>query len=146
MPIKGVDVNDGLGKGLWSFLGQIVTDAAGDSPVLIFAREFLGVSARIRMRCTIGVAFHGDRGDGDDRNFGKPLFQIVIFRLAFGQAKPPAVVVDHDVDVVRVVERRCAAIEGGIIEVPLRRSQLPDELGEIVTVFGVAALPRSVAK
>jgi hypothetical protein len=30
-----------------------------------------------------------------DRAFGKPLFQIVIFRLAFSQAEPPAVIMDQ---------------------------------------------------
>ena len=71
-------------------------------------------------------------------NFGKPLFQIVIFRLAFGQAEPPAIIVDHDGDVIRVVEGRRAAIERGIVELPLRRGDLPDELREIVPVFLVA--------
>ena len=69
---------------------------------------------------------------------GEPLFQIVIFRLAFGQAEPPAVIVDHDGDVIRVVEGRRAAIERGIVEVPLRRSELPDQLRKIVPVFVVA--------
>src|SRR5918998_3104821 len=45
---------------------------------------------------------------------------------------------DHDADVIRVVEGRRAAIERGIIEVPLRRSGLPNELCKIVPVFLVA--------
>ena len=57
--IKGADINDGLGKGFRSFLGQIVPDASRDIPVRILAREFLGVSAGIRMRCAISIAFHG---------------------------------------------------------------------------------------
>ena len=71
-------------------------------------------------------------------NCGKPLFQIVVFRLAFGQTEPPAVVVDDDGDVIRIVEGRRAAIERGVVEVPLRRSELPDELRKIVPVFLVA--------
>jgi hypothetical protein len=39
---------------------------------------------------------------------------------------------DHDADVIRIVEGRCAAIERRIIELPLRRSELPDELRKIV--------------
>jgi hypothetical protein len=35
---------------------------------------------------------------------------------------------DRDVDVIRIVEGRGAAIEGGVIEVPFRRRELPDEL------------------
>ena len=69
---------------------------------------------------------------------GKPLLQIVILRLAFGQAEPPAVIVDHDADVIRVVEGRGAAIERGVIEVPLRRRDLPDELRKVVPVLVVA--------
>jgi len=84
------------------------------------------------MWCPIGVTFKGNGGHGDDRALGKPLFQIVIFRFAFSQGLPPAVIMDHNGDVIRIVERRCTAIERGIIEVPLRRSELPDELGKIV--------------
>ena len=75
------------------------------------------------MWCTIGITFKGDGRHGDDRTFGKPLFQIVIFRLAFSQTEPPAVIMNHDADMIRVVEGRCGAIERGIIEVPLRRSE-----------------------
>ena len=56
------------------------------------------------MRRTIGVTFKGNGGHSDDRAFGKPLFQIVIFRLAFGEAKPPAIIMDHDADMIRIVE------------------------------------------
>jgi hypothetical protein len=69
---------------------------------------------------TVGITFEGDGGDGDDRAFGKPFFQIVILRLAFSQAEPPAVVMDHDADMIRVVEGDGTAIERGVIEVPLR--------------------------
>ena len=78
-----VDFDDCLGKGLGGFLRQIVSNAAFDGPVGIFAREFLGVGARLRMWCTIGVTFEGDGGDADGRTCGKLPFQIVIFRLAF---------------------------------------------------------------
>jgi hypothetical protein len=118
-------------------------DASSDIPVRILAREFLGVSARIRMWCAIGIAFHGDSGDADDWRFGKALFQIVILRLAFRQTKPPAVIVDHDCDVIRVVERRRTSVERGIIEVPLRRSELPGQLGKIAAVF-VVAVPAAI--
>ena len=90
------------------------------------------------MRCAVGIAFKGDAGHGDARAFGKPLFQISIFRFAFGQAEPPPIIVNHDVDMVRIVESGCAAIERGVIKVPLRRSDLPDQLGKIVPVVLVA--------
>ena len=111
------------GKGLRRFLRQIVPDAARDQPVRIFAREFLGIGTRVRMRRAIGIAFEGDGGHRDDRAFGKPLVQIVIFRLAFSQSEPPAIVMDHDGDMIRIVEGCRAAIERRIVEVPLRRSE-----------------------
>ena len=85
-----IDVDDGFGKGLRGLLRQIVPDAALDGPVRISARELSGIGAGLRVRCAIGVTFKGDRRHGDDRTVGEPFFQIVIFRLAFGQAEPPS--------------------------------------------------------
>ena len=45
---------------------------------------------------------------------------------------------DYDVDVILVVEGRCAAIERGIIELLLRRSELPNELRKVAPVSVVA--------
>ena len=113
-------------------------DAALDDPVRISTREFLGIGTGVRVWCTIGIAFKSNSGHGDVRSLGEPLFQLVIFRLAFSQSEPPAIKMDHDADMIRVVEGRCAALEGGIIEVPLGRSDLPDELGKVVPVLLVA--------
>jgi hypothetical protein len=85
-----IDFDDSLSKSLRSFLRQIVPDAALDDPVRIFAREFPGIGTGIRVRRTIRITFKGNGGHGDDRACGKPLFQIVIFRLAFNQAEPPS--------------------------------------------------------
>src|SRR5580698_4222895 len=90
------------------------------------------------MRSTIGIAFKGDCRNGDDRIFSELIFEIVVLRLAFSQAQPKAVIMNHDSDVVRIVERSRGAIEGGVIEVPLWRSNLPNELSEIMPVFVVA--------
>ena len=92
-----VHIDNRLGEGLRSFLRQVVPDASGNGPVRIFARELVCIGAGVvRMRCPIGIAFKGYGWDGDDRACGKPLLQIIIFRLAFRQAESPAVVVDHD--------------------------------------------------
>jgi hypothetical protein len=40
---EAVNIHHGLGEGLWSFLWQIVPDAASDDPVIIFAGEFLAI-------------------------------------------------------------------------------------------------------
>ena len=54
------------------------------------------------MRRPIGITFKGDCRHCDDRALGEPLFQIVVTRLAFSQAKPPAVIVDRDCEMIRV--------------------------------------------
>ena len=73
------------------------------------------------MRGTIGIAFKRNSGYGNSRCFGKPLFQFIVLRLACGQSEPPAIIVDHDADMIRVLEGCSAALEGGIIEVPFGR-------------------------
>src|SRR5262249_5440313 len=60
-----VDVDDSFGKRFRSFLGQIVPDAALNDPVRVSAREFLGIGTRVRMWCTIGIAFEGNGWHGD---------------------------------------------------------------------------------
>lgn len=117
-----------MGKGLWGFLRRVVPDTTGEEPVLIFARELLCIRRRVWMWRTIGIAFNGDGRHGDDRTLRKPLFQIVILRLAFGETQAPAIIMDRNDDMIRIVEPLCAAREGLIAEIPLRRSELPDEL------------------
>jgi hypothetical protein len=51
-----------LGKGLRGFLGQIVSDAACDVAVRVFAGEFFGIGTGIRVRSTVGITLHGDGG------------------------------------------------------------------------------------
>src|SRR6185369_4904607 len=68
----------------------------------------------------------------------KALFQVVELWLAFGKAKPPSIIVNDDVDMIRIVERRRAAIEGRVVERPLRRGELPDQLRELAPILFVA--------
>src|SRR3974377_676622 len=140
------DGDDGFGKILWGFLRQVVPDAAGDRPVRVLPGELLGIGTRIRVRGAVGITFQGNRRHGNNRTFGKPIFQLVVFRLAFGQTETPAIIVDHDADVIRVIERGRGAIERGVVEFPLRRSELPNEPRKIVTVFVVAGPPPSGGK
>src|SRR5688500_10149605 len=75
------------------------------------------------------------------------MFERVVPRLAFRQAQPPAVIMQQDGDVVRIVEECRAAGEGGVVEAPPRRGGAPDEPGEGVAVFFLAqgaALRREV--
>ena len=66
----------------------------------IFAREFRRTGNGVQVWRTIRTTFKGNGGHGGDRAFGKPLFQIVIFRPAFS-AEPPATIMIHDPDMVR---------------------------------------------
>jgi hypothetical protein len=136
--VRVVDIGDRLGKVKRRFLGQIVPDAARDGPVFIAAREFPGIGTGVRVKCPIGIVFQGHRGHGDVRKFGEPLFQLVVVRLAFGQSKPIAIKMDHDADMIRVVEGRGAALEGGLVKGPCGRSGLPDEFRKVVPVSLVA--------
>src|SRR5260370_16952836 len=72
---RGSTATMALGKGLRSVLGQIVP-AAADDPVRIFAREFLGIGNRVRMRRTIGITFKGYGGYRNDRAIRSPKSKI----------------------------------------------------------------------
>ena len=103
----------------------------------IFARKFPGIGCSARRR-TVEITGNRDRRHSDNRSFEKFVFEVVVSRLAFSQAQSPAVIMDHDVDVIGVVEGLRSSIESGIVEVPFRRDNLPDELVEIVPVLAVA--------
>lgn len=107
-------------KACGSSCGRLWPNAARDGAVLILTRKLLRVGTRLRVRRTVRIAFQRDRGYRDGGELGEPLFHIVILWLAFSQSDPPAIVVDHDGNVVGIVERRCTAIECGIVEAPLR--------------------------
>ena len=133
-----VDLDNSFSKRLRSFLRQIMPYAALDDPVRIFGREFVDVGAAIRVWCTIGIAFKRNCRDGDDRELGESFFQIVVVRLAFSQAEPPAIVMDDDANMIRVIECGSGAIKSSVIEGPLRGSELPNAFRKVVPVFVVA--------
>src|SRR3954469_2057650 len=89
------------------------------------------------MRRAVGIALQRDGRDTDGRPSGEPFLQFVILRLACGQTEPPTVIVDNDVDMVRVVEGRRAALERGVVELPFGGSELPNELGKFAPVLFV---------
>ena len=73
---------------------RVVTDAACQEAVCVLTGELLGVSRRIWMWRTIGVTFKRDGRHRDGRTCGELLLQLVVLRFAFGEAKPPPVVMD----------------------------------------------------
>src|SRR6266550_7873731 len=48
---------------------------------------------------------------------------------------------DHDTDVIRVIEGRCRAVERRIVKLPFRRGELPDQLVEVPGVLAVSKPP-----
>ena len=90
------------------------------------------------MRRAVGIAFRVIVGTVITGAAASRFSRSSYFGSPSASAEPPAIVVDHDADVIRIVEGCRTAIERGIVELPLRRSDLPDELRKIVPVFFVA--------
>ena len=65
----------------------------------------------------------------------KLFFQIVVLRLAFRQPEAPAVVMDHHADMIWVVERLRPSDRNGVVELPFRRGNLPNELRKLVAIL-----------
>ena len=134
-----INFDNSCGEILRGFLRKIVPDATLDDPMCIFAREFFGIGTGVRVWRTVGVTFKGNGRHGDGGRFRKPLVQMEILRFAVSQAEPPAVVMDDDRHVIRVIEGRRASSERGIVEVPFRRGELPNQLRKVASVFVVAS-------
>src|SRR5262249_57457692 len=74
----------------------------------------------------------------DSGDWGGVWLQNVVAGVGFSQTQPPAVIMDDDVDVIRIVKGRGGALKRSIIKIPLRRGALPDELVKIVPILVVA--------
>jgi hypothetical protein len=82
-----------------------------------------GESIRVRLAIgerTVEVTRDGDGRHRHDRALRELRLETVELSLAIGEALSPAIVVDDDGDVIRVIERRGRAIERRVIEAPLR--------------------------
>ena len=88
----------------------------------------------------VSVALEGDGRNRDDRTLGELGLDLVVPGLALGEPETPAVVMDGDLDMVGIVERSGRAVERGVVELPFRRGDLPDQLCEVVAVLVVAGL------
>jgi len=113
-------IHDRLGEGLRRFLRQVVADSTLDRSVCVLPGKFPGVRSRLRVWLTIGITFERDGGHGDARSRGPALFELIVLRFPLGQPESPAVVMNDDADVIRIVEGGGAAREYGLIEGPLR--------------------------
>src|SRR5579862_2613787 len=128
---------DCLRERLRGLLRQVVADTAGYGPVRVFPGEFASVRGRLEMWRAVGVALHRDSGNGYRRALGKACFERVVFRLSLREPKAPTVIVDHDIDTIGIVESGSAARECCVVEIPFRRSELPDELRKFAPIFCV---------
>ena len=90
---------------------------------------------------TIGIALKRDRGHADHRRLGKAFLQVVVFWFAFRQSETPAIIVNDDVHMIRIVERPCGAIERCIVKLPFWRSELPNEFRKVMSVLVVPRTP-----
>src|SRR5260370_26254642 len=114
------DVDNGLRELLRSLLGQIVPDTALHEAMQIFAGELLGVSGGIRMWRTVLIALKGDGRYADLRRGGQLRFQLIQAWIALCQSKPPSIVMDHDIDVIRIIESCRATTQRRVVELPFR--------------------------
>ena len=90
------------------------------------------------MRRTICVAFERYRRHENRGSRSEPVLDLGISRLPLGNPEPPAIIVDHDIDMIGVVECGRGSREGRVVEVPLGRGEPPDQLREFATVFRIA--------
>ena len=84
--LQPVNVDHCLGKSLWGFLRKVVTDTARYIPVLIFAREFMGIGRRVRVRSSIGVTLQRDGWNANRRGLCQLLFEIIVLLLSFAKS------------------------------------------------------------
>src|SRR5262245_50740049 len=90
------------------------------------------------MRSAVRVAFKRYCGHGNVWELSEPRLERIVLCLTFGEAEAPPIVVDRNGDVIRIVEGSRRPIESGVVEIPLRRGGLPDELGKVARVLFVA--------
>ena len=63
------------------------------------------------------------------------LSRSLYFDAPSAEPEAPAVVMDHQADMIRVVERPRAPIERRVVKAPLRGRSLPDKLRKLMAVF-----------
>src|ERR1700730_1210067 len=116
------------------FLRKIMPRARDDAMGARTGEFRRGGSAVGRGGDAVAGAVQRDGGDGNGRQRRQPALQPGIVRIAGRQAEAMAIAVDHDIDIIRVVEGRRRAREGGVVEMPVRRPLLPQDPGDLAPV------------
>lgn len=112
------DRKHGAREGRRRFLRQVVTDAAADQAMLVGASEARAIRSWFGVRRPVGVTFHSDRRHRDRWRRCKHCFGCIVSRLAFHETQTPAIIVNHDCDMVGVVEAFRRALLDAIVEMP----------------------------
>src|SRR5688572_1460631 len=105
-------------------MARAVDDAAGEQPGE--SRSFIGV-LRGRPAESVAAAVEGDRGRFDPRTLGELPFDLHEPRFTGRIADAVTIRVDHHIDEIRIVERRCGLLVGLVRELPRRRPRFPQE-------------------
>src|SRR5690606_18834801 len=122
-------------------LRQVVSNATDHIPVLIRTGELAHVTLRKRVRCAIRIAFECYRRDADRWQLRKPCFNSRQGWIARYKPESPAVVVDHDGNVIWILEGARTPVEGGIVESPSWGCESPYQTGKFSAIVRVADAP-----
>ena len=136
-------VQDAAGKGLRRLLRRVVA-RPGDHPALVGPGEIPRVAGRALDRAD--AVRRAMRRDGRHGDRGWAASAASIGSSAGspgGVAEAVAVGLDHDVDEVRVVEGGGAGGEGGVVEIPVRRPEPPEQPGDAAPVGAPARRGRA---
>src|SRR4029453_14538897 len=87
-----------------------------------------------RRRQADSVAMQHDRRNRNLWLCSQALFDRFEARITVSVAETVTVRMDHNVDEVRIVERRCGAVIGRVIELPIRRPQSPQQSTKLAPV------------
>src|SRR5947209_7659841 len=124
------------GEGVWSLLGKVVT-RVGHLVVDVGPAKVTCRRATVSCReVAICQAVQGDSRDRDGRLRSQLLLDLVVGRRAGCVSEAMTVGVQHDLDVVGIVEGHRGAVQRGVIEGPVRRVACPDHPRDVAPVRG----------
>ena len=112
-------------KHLGFLLRKIMARARHDAVGASTAELRCGCSAIVRWDDPIRSSVQCNRGDRNRRQGRKAALQICVLRIADDKTEAMAIAMDYNIDIVGIVECRCRAVEGRIIEMPVWRPLLP---------------------
>ena len=108
-----------------------------NDPALIAAGEEAGLVVPCLRRChAVAAPLQYDGWHTDRWLRHQPPLDVFEIRVARSVTETMAVGMDDNVDEIRIFEGRGRALVGRIIEFPIRRPELPQELAELAAIGG----------